>query len=75
MTWSLSVPPLSSKVTDAIPAWLEALASSSAVVPEHEAPPEGTSTAVVGGWRFTVTLTGVLVSVVLSASVATLWRL
>ena len=47
MTWSLSVPPLSSKLTPVTFAY--ALASKSAPVPDWRAPFEGMSTSVVGG--------------------------
>ena len=57
-----------------MPTALDADASRSAVGPERLAPPEGMSTEVVGGWLFTVTVMGSLVSVLFPASVATLWR-
>ena len=73
MTRSERPLPLTSKLTEAMPSALEADASRRAVALERLAPPEGMSTAVVGGGGlFTFTVMGMLVSVLAVASVATL---
>ncbi len=69
-TRSLSVPPLTSEVTEAMPADLEALASRSSDAPDTVAPFEGMSIAVVGRWLFAMIVIGALVTVLGTASVA-----
>ena len=73
MTWSLSDPPESSKVT--LETLAAALASSTDEPPETLTPLAGTSTPLVGGELSTVTVLGALITVSPSASVATLWML